>query len=106
MTKSESSSRIFVARPFVIRHSTFVIPSSLGIGNSSFPFRDLLEIQLNDPRVVVAVLRLHVLQDLGAKFAGEFAPRFAGVLLQFLRQHASVRGALRNAGARRRLTVG
>src|SRR4051794_21301838 len=78
--------------------SSVDIRHSLVLGHSSFSLGDLLEVKLDDPRVVVAVLRLHVLQDLSPEFTRKFAPGLAGILLQLLGQQSGVRRALRNAG--------
>src|SRR4051812_39114075 len=53
-------------------------------GAKSLLFRigELLEIQLDPASVVLAVLRLHVLDDLGTQLARQVAPALAGVLLQ------------------------
>src|SRR4051812_48387877 len=42
---------------------------------------DLLEIELDEPGVVVAIAALRHLEDLGAEVAGELAPGAAGLAL-------------------------
>src|SRR5581483_10928044 len=51
---------------------------------------DLLEVELDHPGVVVAVLGLHVLHDLRPQLAGQLAPRLAGVLLGIRPQHTRI----------------
>src|SRR5207244_2815716 len=60
------------------------------------PVGDLLEVELDDAGVVLAVLRLGFLQDARPQFARQLAPGLAGVLLQLARQLA---GRRRSGGA-------
>src|SRR5262249_32988942 len=66
--------------------------------------RQLLELELNNPGVIVAVGGFHVLDDAGAEFAGEFTPGFAVVLGRVLAVFGEVDGKI--AAAVVGLTIG
>ena len=59
-------------------------------GLSLFRIGKLLEIELDDPGIVIAVLGLHILNDFRPQLTRQFAPALAGVLLGVFAKHAGI----------------